>query len=89
MYFYVKEPCACNKMLNKKTTDETKAISPQKRFLTEVFKNFSLLWPKATTFDRLQSGYSWTEAATVQCGQRPQHLKSHSGQNTWHPCPIY
>ena len=38
---------------------------------------YSLLWPEATTFERLQRSYMRPEAAIVRCGQRPQHLKSH------------
>ena len=30
------------------------------------------LWPKATTFIKLQRGYSLTNGTTFHCGQRPQ-----------------
>ena len=36
------------------------------------------LWPKITTFESSQRGYSCPSATTVHCGQKPQHLRVHS-----------
>ena len=45
---------------------------------------YSSLWPKATTFKRSHRGYLRPLAATVRCGQRPQHLISYSVSETDH-----
>ena len=37
--------------------------------------HFSLLWLKATIFERLQKGYLWPEATKVRCGLRVQYLR--------------
>ena len=46
-----------------------------KLYNSKAFCRHSSLWTKATTFNRSQRGYSWSEAATVCCGQRPQNLR--------------
>ena len=52
-----------------------------------AFGRRSSLWPKATTFLKSQRGYLRPLAATVCCGQRPQHFKSHRSKRFWQACP--
>ena len=43
----------------------------------------SLLWPKATTFERSQRGVFLVASPTVHCGQRPQQLGDQSTVGCW------
>ena len=43
----------------------------------------NILWPESKTFLWSTIGYQQLETASVHCGQRPQHLKTHRTRTKW------